>query len=381
MPATNPPAPMNGAAWLSLIRKLAIWGVFAGVLYLLRGFFLLIFLTFVIGYSAEQLVQFLEKRFPRVSRSILVISVFLGSIAAFAGLGVILVPAIEAEAAHVNSKFPLYKDQIIAKYSDFEKSWPAFADQVQFAVGRADALRRQLFGEGAASLPASGPAGDATLAMAERDISFAAELLLSYVRSALAAIFTFLLAWFFAFLILLDLADIRREIERLQSSRVGWLYREVRSSVVEFSASVGWILEAQIIISAINTILTIAGLWILGVPSLLLMGVILFFCGLVPFLGALVPLAPICFIAFAEGGFSLFIKCVAFIAVERIFVGYVVEPKIFGSRFHMNSVFVLVILLVGYKIAGLWGVVLGLPVAYTILRPRNNVEIALDTTV
>lgn len=370
---------MSGADWLSVFRKIAIWGVFAGVLYLLRSFFLLIFLTFVIGYAAEQIVELLEKRFPRASRSVLVIGVFLASIAGLVGLGLVLVPAVEAEIEHFKSRFPEYRDQIIIKYREFEHAWPGLADQLNYALGRAESFRRQFFGEALESMPATAP-GEMS-AFSAGDVAATTELLLTYVRGALAAIFTFLLAWFFAFLILIDLAPIRAEMERLRLSRVGWLYREVRETVVEFAASVGWILEAQIIISTINTILTVVGLWILGVPSLLLLSVVLFLFGLVPVLGALVPLVPICFIAFAEGGVPLFVKCLVFIGIERIFVGYLIEPKIFGTRFHMNSVFVLVILLIGYKLAGVWGVVLGLPVAYTVLRPRPALETAPDTTI
>jgi predicted PurR-regulated permease PerM len=58
-------------------------------------------------------------------------------------------------------------------------------------------------------------------------------------------------------------------------------------------------------------------------------------------------------------------------AVIRGVAGYTIEPKIFGRRFHINTVFILVILLIGYKAAGIWGVLLGLPVAYAIIRPRG----------
>ncbi|MBI3820576.1 MAG: AI-2E family transporter [Planctomycetes bacterium] len=366
---SNEQPPIDGAAGLSLLRRLAIWAIFAGVLYLLRGFFLLILMTFVIGYTAEHFVAFLQGRVRKVARPLLVILVFSASIAAIVGLGYVMIPAIESEVSHVKAKFPEYRDQIASKYKELEQSWPGISDPVARAIGRADILRRQFFGESAESLPAAGASGPADSGM---DFAAATDLLLSSVRAAISAIFTFLLAWLFAFLIVLDLGTIRAEIERLQSSRVGWLYREVRASVVEFAASVGWFLEAQIAISAVNTIVTIAGLWILGLPSLPLLGVILFFCGLVPVLGALVPLVPICFIAFAEGGAPLFIKCLVFVGIERALVGYAVEPRIFGRRFHMNSVFVLVILLVGYKLAAIWGIVLGLPVAYTALRASDN---------
>ncbi|MFN0204819.1 MAG: AI-2E family transporter [Planctomycetota bacterium] len=367
------PAQNTKTNWSATIRKLMIWAVFGGALYLLRSFFLLILLTFVIGYCAEQVVHFLSLRFRKASRQALVCIVFTIGIGALVGLGFIMVPAVESEVEHVKLKFPEYRDQIVSKYKEFQQSYPSAAQGVENALRELDTFRKGFLTTAPESQAATRPsASENAGGIGERDIAVAADVVLKSVSSLVSAVFTVLLAVLFAFLILIDLANIREETERLRSSRIGWLYEEVRTTVVEFSASVGWILEAQIVISTINVILTIAGLWILGVPSLVLLTVILFFCGLVPVLGALVPLLPIALIAFAEGGLSLLIKCLIFIAVERIFVGYVVEPRIFGKRFHMNSVFILVILLIGYQLAGLWGVILGLPVAHSALRQRHG---------
>jgi predicted PurR-regulated permease PerM len=376
--AVPPPTPAprtGGTDWSSIVRKLMIWGVFGGMLYLLRGFFLLVLLTFVFAYCAEQVIRFLGARVRNVSRPVLVCAVFGIGIAALVGLGFITVPAVEAEAARVKVRLPEYRGQIAHKYDEFQDAYPALARSFESAFHNLETLRREFFASPVESQPESMPSDDSSSLAHETGIAFAADFVLRSVNSVVSAVFTVALSLLFAFLILVDLSTIREETERLRTSRIGWIYEEVRSTVIEFSASVGWILEAQILISAINTILTITGLWLLGIPSLLLLAVILFFCGLVPVLGALVPLLPIALVAFAEGGMSLLVKCLAFIVVERVFVGYAVEPRIFGKRFHMNPVFVLVILFVGYQVAGIWGVVLGLPVAYTALRPRGGVVV------
>lgn len=364
--------------WSATIRKLMIWAVFGGALYLLRGFFLLILLTFVIGYCAEQVVHFLSMRFRNVSRQALVCIVFAVGIGALVGLGFIMVPAVESEVARVKSRFPEYQNQIVSQYRELQQSYPSVAQGLENAVREFDAFRKGFLATGSESQPALRSAvAEHDAGLGGGDIAFAADLVLKSVNSLISAVFTVLLAVLFAFLILIDFSTIREETGRLRSTRIGWIYEEVRTTVVEFSASVGWILEAQIVISTINVILTIAGLWILGVPSLVLLTVILFFCGLVPVLGALVPLLPIALIAFAEGGLTLLVKCLIYISIERIFVGYLIEPRIFGKRFHMNPVFILVILLIGYQLAGLWGVILGLPVAYTALRPRAGTVLEL----
>lgn len=367
MPDDANPTGMPQAGNFAVVRRLAIWTVFAGALYLLRSFFLFIFITFVFSYSAEKAVQYLTGRFSRVSRQAWVAFVFIGSIAVFAGLGFVLVPSVKAEIAHVKAMLPSYRDQFTEEYRKFELEYPAIAQSLSDAVLSAGSLKEQFLSDHGESRPAN--AG-------HEDFALMTNELLKTASGVVSGVLTVLIGWLFAFLITLDLKNLHGELEKLKSSRVGWVYQEVRSSVIEFAASVGWFLEAQILISAINTVLTVAGLWILGVPSILLLSVIIFFTGLVPVLGALLPVIPLALIAMANGGLPLVLKVVIFLIVERIVVAYWIEPRIFGRRFQFNSVFVLVILLVGYKVAGIWGVILGLPVAYTMLRPRSPLVVA-----
>jgi predicted PurR-regulated permease PerM len=141
---------------------------------------------------------------------------------------------------------------------------------------------------------------------------------------------------------------------------------------VEVGESVGRILEAQFLISLIETIIIVIALWILGVPSLVLIGVIMFFVGLVPVLGGVIGALPVAWVAFTAGGTPLLVKSMIACVAIRGIAGYTIEPKIFGKRFHVNTVFILVILLLGFRFAGIWGVLLGLPVAYAIIRPRSS---------
>ncbi len=41
---------------------------------------------------------------------------------------------------------------------------------------------------------------------------------------------------------------------------------------------------------------------------------------------------------------------------------YILNPMIFGERLHINPVLVLIILTVGGKLFGVWGLLLGVPV-------------------
>ncbi|HKE00372.1 MAG TPA: AI-2E family transporter [Planctomycetota bacterium] len=406
-------------ARFAILRRAAVWAVFAGLLYLLRDFLLLIFLTFVFSYSAGLAVRALEPRLPRAPRGLLAVSIFVGSLLALVGLGVVLVPRVEDEVENVRRSFPAYRDKMVNVFQGLSRDYPRFAQTVdpvaallrvrkidwrdvsttqQLATRDPELAKWLTSDDEVRKLAAIRWSEVSTLEDLERQDPEARRLVarttwlgrLQYLElddllkldvvakiavavvAAVTIVLTALLALLFAFLVVLDLPRLSREVESIETSRLGWLYHEVRDTVVEFALSVGFFLQAQVAIAAINTALTVIGLLVLGVPSLFLLGVIVFFCGIVPVLGTYLSSVPIVLVALASpgGGIGLAVRVVILIVGVHLVEAYVLEPRIFGKRFQMNPVFVLAIVVVGYQLAGLWGLVLGIPVSYTLLRPK-----------
>lgn len=358
--------------FLAVARRLLVWAVFLGILYYLRDFLLLIFLTFVFVYSAGRAVRVLEARSPKIPRPLLVTAVFLGILGLLTGVGFLLVPGVKSEVDRFSEQFPAHRDSVIQAYKDFAASHPQAAGVADAVIRQFVDIRENLETLGQVKTETSprvetAPAGHLPI----ESLTVAVNWIYTFVASLISAVVTVFMAILFAFLILIDSTTIQREVKGLETSRVGWLYKEVRESIIEVGESVGRILEAQFLISLIETVLIVIALWILGVPSLFLLGVLTFFLGLVPVLGGVFAAVPLAWVAFTGGGTPLLVKSLIVYAVIRGVAGYTIEPKIFGRRFHINTVFILVILLIGYKAAGIWGVLLGLPVAYAIIRPRG----------
>lgn len=375
-PNGEPQTSVHDFLWI--VRRLVVWAVFIGLLYWVREFLLLIFLTYVFVYSAGRAVSFLEGRFPRVPRALVVTGVFLGILGVLAGLGFLIVPSVKAEADKFVEQFPKHRETVTSAYRDFVRDHPGAAIVVEEVLAQFSAFRERL-GSIRDGLPATAPAGADDTHVPVEGLTVIAHGIYSLVAAVVSAVLTVFLALIFAFLILVDKQTIQREVKGLETSRVGWIYKEVRESIIEVGESVGRILEAQFLISLVETVVIVALLWILGVPSLVLLGVLMFFVGLVPVLGGLLGAIPVAWVAFTAGEAPLLVKSMIAYAAVRLVAGYTIEPKIFGSRFHINTVFILGILLLGYKAAGIWGVLLGLPIAYAIIRPRGPRSDALLT--
>jgi predicted PurR-regulated permease PerM len=174
---------------------------------------------------------------------------------------------------------------------------------------------------------------------------------------------TTLLALLFSYLILVDLNRIKAGIGRLRTSRVGDFYEEAAPPIARFGMLLGRAIEAQAAIAVVNTVLTLFGLWLLDIPLVAMLSVIVFVCSFVPVLGVLISTTPIVLVALNTGGPGLSLAAIGLVIVIHAVEAYLLNPIIYGRHLKLNPVLTLIILYVGYHAFGLWGMLLGVPVA------------------
>jgi len=174
---------------------------------------------------------------------------------------------------------------------------------------------------------------------------------------------TTLLALLFSFLILIDLKRIKSGIGRLRNSRVGDFYAEAAQPIARFGILVGRAIEAQAAIAVVNTMLTLVGMLLLGIPLVAMLSVIVFACSFVPVLGVFISTTPIVLVALNAGGPPLSLAAVGLVVLIHAIEAYLLNPMIYGKHLKLNPVMTLIILYVGYHAFGLWGMLLGVPVA------------------
>jgi predicted PurR-regulated permease PerM len=150
--------------------------------------------------------------------------------------------------------------------------------------------------------------------------------------------------------------------ESVRRSRLGWIYDEVAPPVATFFRILGRVFDAQIVIALVNTTLTLAGMLFLGIPGELFLSVVVFFCGLIPVIGAFLSSVPIVITALVQpSGFFLAIKAVMMVLIVHALEAYVLNPRIMGGHLKMHPFTVILTLLVGEHFFGVWGVLLGVP--------------------
>jgi predicted PurR-regulated permease PerM len=202
----------------------------------------------------------------------------------------------------------------------------------------------------------------------EKVINKAASLALVGLEQAWHYVTWFFLSVLFSFLIMMDLPNLMRKFVALKHSRLGNIYKETAYSVVRFSQVVGENFRAQILISLINTCLTFIGLTIIGTGTTALLAFAVFLFGLIPVLGVIISSVPIMLVALNVGGPKMVLAVLILIVIIHLLEAYVLNPRIISAVMRINPVLTLIILYIAHSIMGLWGMLLGVPIAVYFYR-------------
>jgi predicted PurR-regulated permease PerM len=366
--ASHPEPPLKPlpAPWDRIFRigtLTFVWGSIAAIIYILRAFFLLVFLTFVFAYIQAHGVDKLSRWIA--SRMVRVVLVFLLFTGILTGTGFFVVPHIQDQAVNLAKNYKTYLGNLDDTFKDVATDWgvPIPADfsteqgiSALLNTGEGDSVAGSQPGEG----------GDAI--EGKRSLDSVLAILQNIGMPLIAIGSAFFLSLLFSFLIVLDLKKLTRATQALAKTKIGWIYNEVAESVQHFGTMLGRALEAQFLIALVNTALTSVGLAILGIPNIVVLATIVFFCSFIPVAGVFISSTPICLVALQTSGPEmmlsgpgLMLACIILILVVHFVETYFLNPNIYGHHLRMNPVLVLAILTVGGKIFGIWGLVLGLP--------------------
>lgn len=335
-------------------RRVIIWAIFFGLLYLLRDFFTLIFLTFLFSFFVYPATRFLIERL-RIQRVVAVTGAYLVIVAAYFALLWWIAPNLVSEVGGVHKNLPELQTKLTELRNDVAERFPDTAGLLDTYL----------------------PADEIGRAIDRVDEQLGARLP-EFARTVLGMGITVLLAILFSYLILIDISRLGLELKRLKASRLHDFYEQTAQPLVRFAYVVGQAFRAQAVIACANTVLTIAGLVVMGIPSIVMLSIIVFICSFIPALGVFISTTPIVLVALNSSGVGMAIAAVIFVCVIHAIEAYVLNPLIYGKHLKLNPVLVLIILFIGHHAFGIWGMLLGVPVAFYLLHDVFKIPILSD---
>jgi predicted PurR-regulated permease PerM len=138
---------------------------------------------------------------------------------------------------------------------------------------------------------------------------------------------------------------------------------DVRLLLAGADRVLGSFIRAQLLNAIIAGVSTGVGLWLLGVPFSLVLGVLAGFANLIPVLGAMIAGAPALVVAAATTDPLTVLWTFLFLFVAQNVRAYAIVPRIQGQAVNIHPAIILVLLVIAGKLAGFWGLLLIVPLA------------------
>jgi len=103
--------------------RLVVWSILAAILYLLRSFFLLVFLTFVFAYIQSSGIRYIQPYLKNRALSVVAVTaLFLGTLTA---VGIFILPNVQRQAESFVRQFPVYLGKVDSLIQDLGNRYPA----------------------------------------------------------------------------------------------------------------------------------------------------------------------------------------------------------------------------------------------------------------
>lgn len=126
---------------------------------------------------------------------------------------------------------------------------------------------------------------------------------------------------------------------------------------------IGLWMQGQILLSVVVGMLVSLGLFIMGVPYALLLGIFTAMAELVPIFGSLIAGTLAVFIGFSSGGVALAFIVGGFFIIVNQFEANLLHPLVVKKVIGIPPLLVIIALIAGGELAGFLGILLSVPVA------------------
>lgn len=298
-------------------------------IYLVRDVLLMVFIALIIAAAIDGPVDWMAKHRVRRTLGTLMIYLFIaGLLAAFIYWAV---PILAGQLKTLAVSLPDYLNNLGAKFSIFQYKLP-----LEYGQKILENISSQLYGA------TSGIFGTAV--------------------NIFGGIFSTVVIIVISFYLVVQDKGIKMFISSITPV-------EHRPYVVNLAERIqdklGRWLRAQLVIMLAIAILVFIGLFLLGVEFALMLTLLAGLLEIIPYIGPILAGSIAVSLAFLQSPFLGFLVLILFIAVHQI-EGYVLVPLIMKRAVGLNPLVVIISMIVGAKLLGIFGIVVAVPIVAII---------------
>jgi len=322
-------------SYKSIIRVVIVL-VSLFLVYLVRDVLALLFVAVIFSAAVDPWVDWLQKH--KVHRAVSILMIYAISLAVFSLVVVMMIPPVTQQIGQIVNNFPTYYEKISTGLNSLHHQ----------------AVNNNLQADNA-SIVATLKSLSLTLAQTTRSVFVT-------ITGIFGGLFSLLVVLVIIFYITVEENSLKKFIKQITPLR----HQAYTMRLIErMQVKIGLWLRGQLLLSLIIGVATYIGLTILGVKYALLLAIIAGSLEIVPYLGPWLSAIPAVIVAFSDS-----LTKVIFVAALYLFIqqseNNLIVPKLMNKVVGLNPIVVIMAILIGAKLGGIIGALLGVPVAAAI---------------
>ena len=313
------------------IVKVIVVLLILALIYLLKDVILILVVSLVLTAALNPWVNGLQRRkVPRILATVFIYLAFFGT---FIIILILMIPPIAEQVKDVTAHFPDYYRRITSDFDQF----------------RDFSLQESLFD----SL-------ESWLASLSANIGQTTSGVFSALVSLFGGLFAFAGVFIITFYMLLEENALKKFVKSITPPKYQPYIFQLLNRIQERLRL--WF-RGQLILSLIIGVLTYVGLLIIGVKYSLILGLWAGLTEFIPYLGPMLGAIPAVFIALTTGSFIQALFVVIWYIIIQQLENDLIVPKVMEKTVGLNPLVVIIVMLIGAKLAGIVGLLLAVPVA------------------
>ena len=367
-------SPEELVALLSAVSSAILAVIIVATLYFGREIFVPVALAILLSFVLAPVVNLLQR--IRIPRAVAVVSVVALAFAAIFGLGGLMATQLTQLAGDL----PRYQSTMREKIQSFRGA-TAGSGTLERAADMLQDLSKELDKPKDTTRASAGPLvrqASPTGAVQPVPVEVrqpdpgALESLRTVISPLIHPLATTGIIVIFVIFILLQREDLRNRFIRLAGSHD---LQRTTAALDDAGSRLSRLFLIQLVVNAAFGLAIGLGLWLIGVPSAVLWGILAGVLRFVPYIGAFIAAAfPLALAAAVDPGWSMLLWTLALFLVIEPVVGHVVEPMVYGHSTGLSPVAVVVSATFWTALWGPIGLVLATPLTVCLVGLGRHVE-------
>lgn len=293
-----------------------------------------VFIALLLTYLINPLVNILEDK--KIPRSLGIIIIYFFVIAAVGVALGFLVPELIRSIRELTQTIPVYLERYNILFYEFV---------IRYRHSELPIRIKELL--------------DQNIYNIQQSLMNTLQTMVGVITGAFSLFFDIILAVVIAFYMMKDIEKFKKVLVSFVPRKGReWIFVLVRDIDVVLSGFI----RGQLFVAMIMSLLTAAGLWILGIKYSLILGIIAGLLDVIPYFGPFLGVVPAVIVAFIDNPIKIIWVLLLYFLVQQL-EGAVLSPKIIGNKVGLHPVVIIIAVLAGGKFFGLIGMLLAVPIA------------------